>query len=178
MTDIIGEYKSMLESFFSVVKHQPGMLMVLGCSTSEVLGGRIGKAGAADLGEAIVAATIEACAGRGLHLAVQCCEHLNRALIVERETLELFGLDEVTVVPYPDAGGSAAAAAWRLFKSPAAIESVRADLGIDIGSTMIGMHMRPVAVPVRLDANTLGGAHVTFAYSRLKLIGGARARYE
>jgi uncharacterized protein (TIGR01440 family) len=113
----------------------------------------------------------------GFALAFQCCEHLNRALIMERETMERFALDEVSVVPAPKAGGAMAAYAYRHLQEPCVVEAVRAHAGIDIGDTLIGMHLRPVAVPLRPSIRTIGGAHVNMAYTRPKLIGGARAVY-
>ena len=113
----------------------------------------------------------------GLYLAVQCCEHLNRALVVEEEAAERFGLTEVTVHPVPEAGGSAASRAFELFENPIVAESIVADLGMDIGQTLIGMHLKRVAVPVRLSVKTIGNAVLTAARTRPPLIGGERARY-
>ena len=114
---------------------------------------------------------------RGLYLAAQCCEHLNRALIIEREAAEKFGYDPVCVIPQPKAGGSFATAAWKHMADPVAVEHVRAHAGLDIGCTMIGMHLREVAVPLRLSVKKVGEAAVNAARTRPKLIGGARAVY-
>ena len=113
----------------------------------------------------------------GLFLAVQCCEHLNRALVVEEDALERFGLTEVTVHPVPEAGGSAASRAYELFDRPVVVESVTGDLGLDIGQTLIGMHLKRVAVPVRLSVRHIGDAVLTAARTRPPLIGGERAKY-
>ncbi|MBX6394626.1 MAG: TIGR01440 family protein [Alicyclobacillaceae bacterium] len=152
-------------------------LLVVGASTSEIGGRAIGTAGSAEIGEAVVRALLEVRRRCGVHIAVQGCEHINRALVVERETAERFGLEEVCVVPVPEAGGATASAAYRMWDEPVCVEAVRAHAGIDIGDTLIGMHLRPVAVPVRLTANRVGRARVVAAKTRPKYIGGPRARY-
>jgi uncharacterized protein (TIGR01440 family) len=156
---------------------RPGALMVLGCSTSEVGGGVIGKASNPELGAALAEAFQSACAERGLFGAVQCCEHLNRALVIPREQAERRGLEIVFAVPHPKAGGSCGAAMYRLLEDPVLVASVQADAGIDVGDTLIGMHLKPVAVPVRGPLTRVGEARVVMAYSRPRLIGGERARY-
>jgi uncharacterized protein (TIGR01440 family) len=152
-------------------------LLVIGCSSSEVVGQKIGTAGSAQAAAHIVAAVLEARAKYGFHVAFQCCEHLNRALVVERETRKAFQLEEVAVVPVPTAGGQVASTAFRALTKPVLVERIQADAGIDIGDTFIGMHLRPVAVPVRPTQRSIGEAHVTMAKTRPKLIGGARAIY-
>ena len=152
-------------------------ILVVGCSTSEVLGKTIGKAGSIDVAAEFIAAFLEFRDRTGVHLAFQGCEHINRALTVERRTLKQFGLPEVTVVPVRSAGGAMAEKAYASFDSPCVVESIQADAGIDIGSTLIGMHLKPVAIPVRLSTKYLGEAYVTFAVTRPKLIGGPRAQY-
>lgn len=155
-----------------------GKLVVIGCSTSEVLGKHIGKAGSSEVANAIYNGLNEIALQRGFALAFQCCEHLNRALVMERSIMEQLRLEEVSVVPIPSAGGSMAAHAYGRLVSPVVVEAVRADAGIDIGDTFIGMHLKHVAVPFRLSLRSIGEAHVTAAYTRPKLIGGARAVYE
>ncbi len=162
----------------TTAKVMPGGLLVVGCSTSEVLGDRIGTRSAPDAAKEIFAGIEQAAKERGVYLAAQCCEHLNRALIIEREAAEKYGLDEVNVVPAPKAGGSFATAAYAAFAHPAAVEHVRADCGMDIGDTLIGMHLKEVAVPVRLSVDAIGKAHLTCARTRLKFIGGERAHYD
>lgn len=152
-------------------------LLVVGCSTSEIAGGTIGKASAPNLGEDVAQAVIEAAGAHGAAVAFQCCEHLNRALVVERETAEKYGYEEVCAVPYPKAGGSCASAAYRIMNDPVLVDSVRADAGLDIGNTLIGMHLKAVAVPVRLSLKKIGEAPLTAAITRPRLIGGERARY-
>ncbi|MBE3519422.1 MAG: TIGR01440 family protein [Firmicutes bacterium] len=164
-------------SLLQVARLKPGQILVLGCSTSEVLGHRIGSASNVGIAQAILEGIEEALKGTGVHLAVQCCEHLNRALVVEEETAEKYGLTEVTVLPVPHAGGAAAATALRRFKHPVVVESIQAHAGIDIGDTLIGMHLRPVAVPVRSEIKRIGQANLVMARTRPKLIGGKRAVY-
>ncbi|CAM3409020.1 TIGR01440 family protein [Hydrogenibacillus schlegelii] len=155
----------------------PKHLFVVGASTSEIAGGPIGKRPTLAYGEAIVRAVEAVREHHGFHTAYQCCEHLNRALVVRRETLEAFGLEEVTVRPVPEAGGALATAAYDLLPEAVCVEAVRADAGLDIGETLIGMHLKPVVVPFRPPRRTVGAARMTLAYSRPKLIGGPRARY-
>ena len=154
-----------------------GALLVIGCTTSEIVGSDIGSASSPEAAAAVTDAVLPRVEEHGLRLAVQCCEHLNRALIVERETAEALGLDIVSVRPVPNAGGAFAATVYDRLGDPVAVEHVRALGGVDIGGTMIGMHLREVAVPIRLSRRSIGMAHVTAAYSRPKLIGGSRAQY-
>lgn len=155
----------------------PVRLLVVGCSTSEVGGGTIGHASSPDLGQEIARAVLDAAASVGFAPAFQCCEHLNRALAIEREAVERLNLVEVCAVPWPKAGGSCASAAYRLMKEPVLVESIQADAGIDIGDTLIGMHLKSVAVPVRLSVDRIGQARLVCARTRPKLIGGERAKY-
>lgn len=155
-----------------------GRLLVVGCSTSEVMGKKLGTYSNPELGRELFEGIYMAAAEAGIYVAAQCCEHLNRALIIEREACEKYGYDEVCVIPQPKAGGSFAAAAYHVFKAPVAVEHIMAHAGIDIGDTLIGMHLREVAVPVRLSVNMLGEARVICATTRPKYIGGARAVYE
>lgn len=157
---------------------RPGQLLVIGCSTSEVAGKHIGKAGSREVAEALFRGISSAAEQQGFSLAFQCCEHLNRALVVERETMERGGLEEVSVVPVPSAGGSMAACAFEKMADPVVVEHIQAHAGIDIGDTLIGMHLKHVAVPLRPTRRVIGEAHVTAARTRPKLIGGSRAVYE
>lgn len=152
-------------------------ILVIGCSTSEVVGKTIGKAGSVDVASEFIEAFLSFQDETGVHLAFQGCEHINRALTIDRRTLNQFGLSEVSVIPVRSAGGAMAEKAYQSFDSPCVVETIRADAGIDIGSTLIGMHLKPVAIPVRLSEKHLGEAYVTFAVTRPKLIGGPRAQY-
>ena len=156
---------------------RPIRLLAVGCSTSEIAGGVIGKASVPELGPQVAGTAMRAAAEKGASVAFQCCEHLNRALVMEREVAERYGYTEVCAVPHPKAGGSCASAAYRLMKDPVLVEAVSADAGLDIGNTLIGMHLKAVAVPVRLSMNKIGEAPLTAAITRPKLIGGERAKY-
>jgi len=163
---------------FATASLKTGMILVVGCSTSEVRGRSIGSAGSQEVAGSLMDALLETCQSRGIALAIQCCEHLNRALVVERTVQERCGLSEVSVVPVRNAGGALATEAYQRFCDPVMIEAVQAHFGIDIGNTLIGMHIRPVAIPLHLVHNRIGRAFVTAARTRPKLIGGARACYK
>lgn len=154
-----------------------GQLLVIGCSSSEIVGNRIGKGWSREAAEAVYQGIAPILAESGVRLAAQCCEHLNRALIVERETALSLGLDIVNVRPVPNAGGSFATAVYDAMRDPVAVEEIRADAGLDIGGTLIGMHLKRVAVPVRLSIDRIGEAHILCARTRPKYIGGPRAQY-
>nr|WP_198949194.1 TIGR01440 family protein [Lottiidibacillus patelloidae] len=158
-------------------KLSAGDLFVVGCSTSEVMGEHIGTTGSEDVARDLFAALREFAEETGVALAFQCCEHLNRALIVEKQTAKENKLEQVTVIPTGKAGGAMATYAYRQMREPVAVEHIKADAGIDIGDTFIGMHLKHVAVPVRGSMRLVGGANVTMAKTRPKLIGGERAVY-
>lgn len=155
-----------------------GDIMVIGCSSSEIAGGHIGKDSSLEAAEAVFDAVYPVLCKKGIYLAAQCCEHLNRALIVERACAEKYGYDIVKVVPWQHAGGSFATTAFARFAEPVALEHIKANAGMDIGDTLIGMHLREVAVPVRLSVGRIGEANLVCARTRPKYIGGERARYE
>ncbi len=155
-----------------------GDVAVIGCSTSEVIGERIGTSGTLDVAKEIFDGLSSVFAEKGIYIAAQCCEHLNRAIIIEKEKADALGLEQVCAVPHPRAGGSFATAAWQTMKNPVAVEEIKADAGIDIGTTLIGMHLKRVAVPLRLENNTVGEAKLSAAKTRPKYIGGERAKYE
>lgn len=162
---------------FAAAALQRGQVMVVGCSTSEVAGARIGTAGSEAVAHAILEPLWDVTQAHGIYLACQCCEHLNRALVVQEEAAERYGWEQVSVVPVPKAGGSFAARAMRHMPGAVVVEEIRAHAGLDIGSTLIGMHLRRVAVPVRLSIDMVGHARLTAARTRPKLIGGERAVY-
>ena len=153
-----------------------GQTVVVGCSTSEITGHAVGTKSNAEIGKAVFIALSGVFAQCGVRIAAQCCEHLNRALIIEREASACYEL--VNVVPFPDAGGAFAAAAYSEFRDPVAIDIIRADAGLDIGCTLIGMHLKRVAIPLRLDTSYIGKALVIAARTRPLLFGGDRARYD
>ena len=156
----------------------PGDIFVVGCSSSEMLGGHIGKASSQEAAEAVFSGIYPLLRERDVYLAAQCCEHLNRALVIEQECAQRYGYEPVCVVPQPKAGGSFATQAWQTFARPAAVERIRAHAGLDVGGTLIGMHLREVAVPVRLSLDHIGQAILLCARTRPKFIGGSRAVYE
>ena len=183
MTDLLKEeihstLRAAVDALVEAGGIAPGGLIVLGCSTSEVAGARIGKGSVPELGGVIAQAMLDACRAHGLDAAFQCCEHLNRAIVMEQRVLKENRLIQVRAVPQPKAGGSVPAAAWKLLDAPALAVNVQADAAIDIGDTLVGMHIRPVAVPLRIDKGQVGHANLVMAYSRLPFIGGVRAVYE
>jgi uncharacterized protein (TIGR01440 family) len=172
------ELEIILFEFQSQASLKPGQLFVVGCSTSEVIGEKIGTAGTSEVAEMIFRQLSQFAKDTGVALAFQCCEHLNRALVIERAEAIKRGLEEVSVVPVRTAGGAMATYAFEEFSEAVVVEFLKADAGIDIGQTFIGMHLKHVAVPIRVTQKSVGHAHVTLAKIRSKLIGGARAVYE
>ncbi len=175
---IVQDAREAVRELIEASALSPGNLLVIGCSTSEIAGSVIGKNSAPQLGELIIGAILPLIKDHGLYLATQCCEHLNRALVVDADYAERNCLDRVRVVPHPKAGGSFSSAYYRYLENPAMVEAIMADAGIDIGDTFIGMHLKRVAIPVRLSIKSIGLAHVTAARTRPKLIGGERAKYD
>lgn len=155
-----------------------GDLFVVGCSTSEISGEKIGSSSKPELAKIVFENIQKAAKEKKVYLAAQCCEHLNRAIILEREACIKYGLEPVNVVPQPKAGGSFATQAYLHFENPTAVEHIHAHAGMDIGDTLIGMHLREVAVPVRINVQKIGEAHVVCARTRAKFIGGSRAAYD
>ena len=174
---IAAQARDAMRELLSVAKLRRGDIVVVGCSSSEIAGGDIGKASSPEIGAAVYAALAEVLAEDGFFLAAQCCEHLNRAIILEREVAA--GLEIVNVVPQPKAGGSFATAAWAAMHAPVAVDGfLSAAAGLDIGGTLIGMHLRRVAVPVKLANCAIGAAHVAAARTRPRFVGGTRAAYD
>jgi len=172
------ELKTIIHESGDSLQLQAGKILVIGCSTSEVAGKHIGTSGTMEVAEVIFTELKNYADERDFYLAFQCCEHLNRAIVVEKRTAIEKGLEEVSVIPAPNAGGSMASYAYQQFQEPVVVEFIKADAGIDIGDTFIGMHLKHVAVPIRINQKKLGDAHVTLATTRPKLIGGTRAIYE
>ena len=166
---------ALMQELIEKTKLREGNILVVGCSTSEIVGSKIGTNSSPEAAKEVFEAIYSYTKERDIFLAVQCCEHLNRAIITEREAVPF--AEEVNVIPQPKAGGSMATAAYAHFKNPVAVEEIKADAGIDIGFTLIGMHLKRVAVPVRLENNRIGEATVIAARSRPKFIGGERAIY-
>ncbi|WP_379129969.1 TIGR01440 family protein [Paenibacillus sp. sgz500958] len=172
-----GQTLSVLRELAAAGNLGPGKIVVIGASTSEVAGVHIGTGGALEVAQQLLSGIRAAVDEFGFHPVYQCCEHLNRALVMERSLLEKLGLNEVTAVPIPGAGGSMAAAAYRSMVDPVLAETVQAHAGVDIGETLIGMHLRRVAVPFRPAIRYIGKARVNTAWCRPPLIGGERAVY-
>lgn len=173
---IYEQTKAAVSELCEKAKLKAGNIVVVGCSTSEVLGSKIGTNSNPQTASEIFKALNDYTKDRGLFLAIQCCEHLNRAIIIEREAVP--NAETVNVVPQAKAGGSLSAQAYKGFNNPAVIEEVKADAGLDIGFTLIGMHLKKVAVPLRLENDTIGQAKVLAARTRPKFIGGIRAVYD
>lgn len=163
------------KEIIEVADLKKGNILVVGCSTSEIIGNKIGTNSSKEAANAVFDGIYSAANEKGVFIAAQCCEHLNRAIITERQAVPF--ADEVNVVPQPKAGGSFATCAYECFENPVALEEIKADAGIDIGFTLIGMHIKKVAVPVRLNNNKIGEALVVAARTRPKFIGGERANY-
>ncbi|WP_413229881.1 TIGR01440 family protein [Halobacillus litoralis] len=177
MNGIENDVRMVVDQLLSDEVVKPG-LFVIGCSTSEVAGERIGTSGSESIAEVLFNELKRLADIRGVDLAFQCCEHLNRSIVVERSVLERSRLTEVSAVPVPKAGGSMASYAYQHLEDPVLVETIEASSGLDIGDTLIGMHLKRVAVPVRIHQKSIGQAHITAANTRPPLIGGARAVYE
>lgn len=178
MKDIQKEAAQAVRELIEAAGLKKGQLLVIGCSSSEIVGEKIGKGSSVEAAQAVFDAINPILKEKGIFLAAQCCEHLNRALVIEREAAEKFGYEIVSVVPQPKAGGSFATAAYHGFSDPVMVEEIRADAGLDIGGTLIGMHLKRVAVPVRLSLDHIGSAILLCARTRPKYIGGERAKYQ
>ncbi len=177
MEEIRLQAEAAVRELLEIAGLQAGDLLVIGCSSSEIVGQRIGKGSSMEAAQAVYAGIAPALREKGILLAAQCCEHLNRALIVERSTAEKFGYEPVNVQPWAHAGGSFATTVWENMACPVAVEHIRAAAGMDIGDTLIGMHLKEVAVPVRLSVKRIGQANLVCARTRPKFIGGERAHY-
>ena len=173
---IAQECISAANDLIEKAKLKKGDIVIIGCSTSEVLGSRIGTDSSPDTAKILFESLYGVFNEKGIYVAAQCCEHLNRAVIVEKDAVPF--AETVNVIPAPKAGGSFATEAYKHFENPVAVEEIKADAGIDIGATLIGMHLKKVAVPLRLCVKTIGEAQVTAARTRPKFIGGVRANYD
>ena len=176
--EIKEQTKAVFDELMKQAKLEEGDILVVGCSSSEIASHRIGSYSSAEIGEAVAQTFLNCCKEKKIYLAAQCCEHLNRALILEKDAARKYSYPMVNVVPQPKAGGSFATAAYKNFKHPVAVEHIKAAAGMDIGDTLIGMHLQDVAVPTRIETKQIGNAHVVCARTRLKFIGGERAVYD
>ena len=177
LSQLTDQARQATEELLEAAHLETGDVFVVGCSGSEIMGGRIGHASSLQAAEAVLAGVLPPLQEQGVFLAAQCCEHLNRAIVVEREVARQYGLQIVAAIPQPHAGGSWATCCWKTFRDPVLVESIQAAAGMDIGGTLIGMHLRRVAVPVRLSMNHIGQAILLCARTRPPFIGGARAVY-
>lgn len=179
LNEIRKQSEKAAEAVCEAAQLKAGDLFVVGCSSSEVIGERTGTGSSLEAAEAVFEGIYTALQKRRVFLAAQCCEHLNRALIVEREAYEKYDLEEVNVIPQPKAGGSFGTTAFHRFADPVAVESIRqkASAGMDIGGTLIGMHIKPVVVPIRIPVNRIGEAVLICARRRPRFVGGQRAVY-
>ncbi len=177
LSNITNESKKAITELIEISGIKSGELLVVGCSSSEIVGGDIGKASSIEAAQAVFDGIYPILKGKGIYLAAQCCEHLNRAIIIEQEAAEKFGYEIVNVMPQVKAGGSFATTVWQNMNCPVAVEHIKAHAGLDIGNTLIGMHLKEVAVPLRLSINKIGEAAIVCARTRPKFIGGERACY-
>jgi len=177
LEEITSDSRQAMADLLEATGLKPGKIVVVGCSTSEIQGRRIGSSSAIDVADAVIDGILPLIRERKLCLAAQCCEHLNRALVLETDTAEANGFEIVSVVPQLKAGGAFATEVYRLFKNPAVVETISASAGLDIGDTFIGMHIKNTVVPLRGSIREIGLAHVTMARTRPKLIGGERSVY-
>lgn len=175
--EITTQARQAVTELLDIAGLKAGDLFVIGCSSSEIVGAHIGKGSSMEAAQAVFDGAYPILRERGIYLAAQCCEHLNRALILETEAAEKFGYEIVNVRPWAHAGGSFATTVWEHLAAPAAVEHIRAKAGMDIGDTLIGMHLKEVAVPVRLSVKRIGEASLVCARTRPRFIGGERARY-
>ena len=177
-TQLTAQARQATEELLEAAHLETGDIFVVGCSSSEIMGGRIGKVSSMEAAAAVLAGVLPPLQEQGVYLAAQCCEHLNRSIVIEREAAKANGYQIVSAIPQPHAGGSWATNCWQRFNDPVLVEEVRAAAGMDIGGTLIGMNLRDVAVPVRLSIGRIGDANIICARTRPKYIGGSRAHYE
>ena len=171
------EARAVAEELITTAQMKPGQILVVGCSSSEIHNSKLGTDSSQEIGQAVFEALYACTKEHGLYLAAQCCEHLNRSIVIEREAAKANGYQIVSAIPQPHAGGSWATNCWQRFNDPVLVEEVRAAAGMDIGGTLIGMHLRRVAVPVRLSMDHIGQAILLCARTRPPFIGGSRAVY-
>lgn len=177
LSELTAQARKATEELLEAAHLETGDIFVVGCSSSEIRGGRIGHDSSMEVAAAVLAGVLPPLQEQGVYLAAQCCEHLNRSIVIEREVAKRYGCQIVAAIPQPHAGGSWATNCWRTFKDPVLVEEVKAAAGMDIGGTLIGMHLRRVAVPVRLSMDHIGEAILLCARTRPPFIGGSRAVY-
>ena len=176
LNELYNQANTAAKEIIETAKLKSGNILVVGCSSSEIAGQKIGTFSNIDVAKAVFNGIYDALNEKGIYLAAQCCDHLNRAIIIEHEAV--INQYIVNVVPMIKAGGSFATTAYNLFNDPVSVEMIKADAGLDIGGTLIGMHLKHVAVPVRLSVKSIGQAPLLAARTRPKFIGGIRANYD
>ena len=177
LSELTAQARKATEELLEAAHLETGDIFVVGCSSSEIRGGRIGHDSSMEVAAAVLAGVLPPLQEQGVYLAAQCCEHLNRSIVIVRVAAMQYGCQIVAAIPQPHAGGSWATNCWRTFKDPVLVEEVKAAAGMDIGGTLIGMHLRRVAVPVRLSLDHIGEAILLCARTRPPFIGGSRAVY-
>ena len=177
LSELTAQARKATEELLEAAHLETGDVFVVGCSSGEIRGGRIGHDSSMEVAAAVLAGVLPPLQEQGVYLAAQCCEHLNRAIVLEREVAKAYGYQIVSAIPQPHAGGSWATNCWRAFNDPVLVEEIQAAAGMDIGGTLIGMHLRRVAVPVRLSIDHIGQAILLCARTRPPFIGGSRAVY-
>ena len=177
-TQLTAQARQATEELLEAAHLETGDIFVVGCSSSEIMGGRIGKDSSMEAAAAVLAGVLPPLQEQGVYLAAQCCEHLNRSIVIEREAAKANGYQIVSAIPQPHAGGSWATNCWQRFNDPVLVEEVRAAAGMDIGGTLIGMHLHPVVVPVHTEQRKIGEASFILAKTRPKYVGGPRAQYQ
>jgi uncharacterized protein (TIGR01440 family) len=177
VAEIRNASRELIKEMLEKTSLKAGDIFVVGCSSSEIVGSNIGKGSSYEAAQIVFGEIYPVLQKKGIYLAAQCCEHLNRALVIEKECADKYGYEPVSVVPQPKAGGSFATLTYENMTAPVVVEHIKAHAGFDIGGTLIGMHLRDVAVPIRLSVTRIGEASVICAYTRPKYIGGPRAIY-
>ncbi len=177
LSQISQQAKQAVQELISAAKLRQGDIIVIGCSSSEIIGSRLGTNSSVEVANAVFDAIYPVIRDNGFYLAAQCCEHLNRALVIEEECAVKYGYEPVNAVPQPKAGGSFSTRAYQSFKAPVVVTEIKASAGMDIGDVLIGMHLKRTAVPLRLSLNSIGQAHLVCARTRPPFIGGSRAKY-
>ena len=177
LSELTAQARQATEELLAAAHLEKGDIFVVGCSSSEITGGRIGHHSSMEAAAAVLAGVLPPLQERGIYLAAQCCEHLNRAIVLEREAAKAYGYQIVAAIPQPHAGGSWATNCWHTFQDPVLVEEIRAAAGMDIGGTLIGMHIKPVVVPLRIEVKHIGEAILLCARRRAKFVGGSRAVY-
>ena len=177
LKQIEKDAKRVTLELLQAAKLDPKDAVVIGGSTSEIVGEHLGSNTNLEVAKAVVKTIVNVLKEKDIYPVIQSCEHINRALVVEREYAKLHNLEPVNVIPVETAGGGFSTAAMEILDDPVVVERVGVDAGIDIGDVFIGMHIKNVGVVVRSDIKQIGKAHLSMIRTRLKLIGGDRSKH-